>query len=352
MTLKQKTKNALMTLLLTAYAVLLVVYSVEIANDVRSAVYRCINVIIPSLFAFMAVSQLIMKSGAYIYISKPFKPIAWLMKLPYELTFVFLMSNLAGYPIGASMLSELADSGSIDKKSASRLLCSCFNGGPAFFCSVVGAAVFGSVRTGIIVYLSIFAANFLLAAVLNRVFPIKYSGKEKKFCFRSEMLFDSVAEAGESLFKICGMILIFQTFLTLLRNMLLDNFFASQNIKALTFSFAEITNLSELQGQPFRFLPIVTAAGAFGGICIIMQIKSVVRNRFFWLPFICARIFCAVLAALICKNLNTYFGIKSISVAIEPDFIVNLNNFLPSLCLIMMIFLIVLKKRLAFSRKV
>ena len=43
------------------------------------------------------------------------------------------------------------------------------------------------------------------------------------------------------------------------------------------------------------------------------------------------------------------FGENYIAAASKPVFIVNFNNFIPVVCLIMMIFLTVLKKRLAFS---
>ncbi len=348
--MKRRLKNALATVVMTVYAVMLVVYSEQITEDMRAAVMRCINVIIPSLFAFMAISQLITRSGAYIYISKPFKPIAWLICLPGELVFLFLLSNTAGYPVGASMIRNMVQEGSLDRRSGARLLCTSYNGGPAFFCSVVGVVVFGSSKVGMIIFLSIVLANMTAAIVLNRLFPIKYDGMSKGMSFSPSMISDSVADAGESLMKICGMILAFQTVSTLITQICGDFFRENEGIAAL--SFLEISNLSELEGLPYRLLPVVAAAGAFGGLCVIMQIKTVVGDAFSMLPFLFARIFCAILSAAWCVLIYHFLGDKSLSAASQSEFIVNFNNFIPSLCLIMMIFLTVLQKRLDFSRKV
>ncbi|MGN0632731.1 MAG: hypothetical protein ACI4JW_02575 [Oscillospiraceae bacterium] len=346
---KRKLGSAALSVFLTAYAVLLIVNSQRLTEDMRSAVFRCLNIIIPSLYAFMAISYLIIRSGLYIYISKIFIPISKLIGLPNDLGFVFVISNCAGYPVGASMISDLYDKKCLDKKSASRFLCCCYNGGPAFFCGAVGLSVFSSSETGLIIFFSVVLANMITAAVQNRLFKIKCKPHSKTTGFGSDMICDSAALAGEKLLNVCAVILLFQTVVTLIESLRIDFFGADDNVKTLIYSFLEISNLTKLCGLPFYLLPFITAACSFGGICVILQIKAIVKDRFSIIPFIIARAVCAVLSGSIFSALNSLFGIKYVSVSAQTEFIVNFNNFIPSVCLIMMIFIILLKKRLAFS---
>lgn len=332
-------------------AVLLIAHSAAVTASLGSAVYRCINVIIPSLFAFMTVTDLLTRSGGYIYLSYILAPLSLLLGLPVSCGAVFAISNVGGYPLGAAMISSMYDRGELDKRSASRLICCCYNGGPAFFSGAVGLAVFGSVRAGMLVYLSIAAANCLFCAVFSRIFPVKLDRSQQGVHFSTGMLSDSVSAAGKSLTLICGMILAFSA-LTALLEALAGGLMPSGNYGVLADSLLEISNLSELSGRPYRLLPYVAAAGALGGACVLMQVYTLIGGRFPLLPFAAARAVCAVLSWGICSLLAPHFLPAAVSAAAEPEFIVNFNNFTPSLCLIMMIFLTVLQKRLAFSDKV
>lgn len=348
--LKKKLKNMLLSAALAGYAAALIVFSEQAAYDLQRALLRCLNVIIPSLFALMAVSELMVRSRAYIYFSKILAPAAYIIKLPVPLIFVFLMGNFAGYPVGASIITRLFDEGAIDKKSGERLLCTCYNGGPAFFCGIVGICVFSSADAGLLIYFSIVLGNFAAATVLNRLFPIKYnSDRDNGVRFDADMLPDSAAAAGVSLFKICSMIMLFQTVLTLIGETGLSGFFSSQPYGTLTSSVLEITNITNLSGTPFWLMPLVAAAGSFGGLCVIIQVRAALGGKLSMIPFLFARILCAALSAGFCIVLYKFFGNKILEAVSQTKFIVNFNNFLPSVCLIMMIFITVLKKRFAFS---
>ena len=108
--MKKQHKNkhgTLRFLLLTAYSVLLIKHSEQIAEGVRVALMRCLNVMIPSLFAFLAAAEMLVRGGAYIHLSRPLRPLSRLMGMPGELGAVFLLSNVAGYPAGAAAIKSL-----------------------------------------------------------------------------------------------------------------------------------------------------------------------------------------------------------------------------------------------------
>ena len=125
MKILKKLKRIAGVILLAAWSVLLIRHSEEVTEGVKNALMRCINVIVPSLFAFMAAADILMRGGAYIYLSKPLAPLSRLIGLPRELGATFLTANIAGYPSGAAAVTALYDEGVLDSKNASRLLCTC-----------------------------------------------------------------------------------------------------------------------------------------------------------------------------------------------------------------------------------
>lgn len=117
-------------------------------------------------------------------------------------------------------------------------------------------------------------------------------------------------------------------------------------------SCLEITSLTELSGSPFYLLPFIAAVCSFGGLCVIIQI-SALGVDFSLVPFFISRLTSAFLSAVICRFIYPFFIPDSVLTSVTNNVkFVKVNNFVPSFCLIMMILLLTLKKRLAFSKTV
>ena len=79
-----------------------------------------------------------------------------------------LTGLLGGYPAGAAAVTELYRAGALSKAEAERALCFCNNSGPGFFAGLIGAAVLGDVRRGLILY-GLHALSALLTGLLLQV---------------------------------------------------------------------------------------------------------------------------------------------------------------------------------------
>ena len=94
-------------------------------------------------------------SGAWQALARPLRRFSTaLFGLPESYFALFLLSQFAGYPVGASMLCTLTKQGVLSKEDASRLLCVCYGGGPAFLLGLLGTV--SCRRT---CFLLIFSAN-------------------------------------------------------------------------------------------------------------------------------------------------------------------------------------------------
>ena len=63
---------ALLSLAIVIVCIMLLIFSKECADGAFSGIEMCINVLIPSLFPFMAVSSFTVKSGISDFLGKPF----------------------------------------------------------------------------------------------------------------------------------------------------------------------------------------------------------------------------------------------------------------------------------------
>lgn len=348
-------KELLIIALCGLIPVSLIAYPAEVSAAVTRSVGRCMNVIIPSLFAFMAVSGILISYKGCEKLMLPFYPLSrYVMRLPPKLFFVFLAGNIAGYPMGIKLLSQMLDKGEIDRKTAEDMSVFCYCGGPAFYTGMIGLTVFGSAGAGLLVFLSIVLSNLLVGTVICRIRrPVCISSSDSTKPFGTVMT-DSINDAAVSLFRISAVIVFFSVMMSIPRAMGVTDWLArrigmSGNNRVLISSLFELTSVTGLAGAPYKLLPAVAAICSFGGICIVFQLFSLKSSRLSLKKFLLTRPLCAALSALICRLLFPIFISGAEQAAAHERTLVNVYNFPASICLILMIFLLNLKKGLVFS---
>ena len=346
----------LVSCIMVWFCIVLITDQVSVRQSVTDSIDRCMNVVIPSLFAFMTLSVIITSSGTYCIISKPLFWLSYITGIPKDLLSIFIISNIAGYPVGAKLICGLIDNGQIDKDTAKTLLCFCYGAGPAFICSVAGLALFGSIRVGMLIFISCALSNLMLACILCRLKKPKVQLLNKEFCINAQIMCDSVLSAGKSLFGICMLIVFFSVVMTVLENCGIIDHIASvipvSDSKSFVRALLEISELMQITKAPFAYIPIISAICSFGGVCVILQVSSMVGGRFGICRFLLFRPVAAVLSAAKSYWLATVMLPDNIAaVSSDRQIFVKVNNFIPSVCLILMIFLLKIKKRVAFSSR-
>lgn len=114
---------------------------------VSDGVRRCLDIVIPSLFAMMTASALIVSSGLTTAVPRcvgRFSRAVFGMEVS-ELP-IFTFGMVAGYPVGVKMLCGEYLSGRINKRRAELLSGLCFGAGPAFIFGCISGQLYGSRR--------------------------------------------------------------------------------------------------------------------------------------------------------------------------------------------------------------
>lgn len=119
--------------------------------------------VLPCLLPFMILTKLIIDLDTMEIFTKPFsKTIMKLYKVPSCASYIYFMSILAGYPVGAKMTADLYENGKISKNEAYKMCSFCSNSGPMFIIGTVGALLMNSAKIGLILFIS-----HVLGALLN-----------------------------------------------------------------------------------------------------------------------------------------------------------------------------------------
>lgn len=121
------------------------------------------TILLPSLFPFIFFSRLFTTFEVTQYLAKPFSRITnKLYNCPASSAYVFLLSVLCGYPIGAKLLSDLYLDGKISKGQVYRSVSFVSNCGPMFIVGSVGVGMLHSPKAGIVILIC-----HIIGSILN-----------------------------------------------------------------------------------------------------------------------------------------------------------------------------------------
>lgn len=166
---------------LPTFLLLALVFSIAVspARFISSALNGlsafAINVL-PCTLPFMILTRLIIEQGQMQGFCRCFKkPFQKLYGTSQEASYVFLMSIMAGYPVGSKMTADLYEAGKISKTDAFRMSAFCSNSGPMFIIGTVGTLLLSSPKVGGILF-----ASHVLSALLNGLLYRKIKAKDSE----------------------------------------------------------------------------------------------------------------------------------------------------------------------------
>lgn len=243
---------------------LLLFCSRECAAGVYEGMVLCGGTLIPALFPFLVVSELL---AATLPCRRAYTAIP----------VTILLSAVGGYPAGARAAERLLSRGLLTPRQAHRLALGCCNAGPAFLVSAVGVGMLGSRKTGFLL-LGINLASMLLTVLLLFLLPdcacIQRGSDPMSVPIRpsplspARVLTNAVERAVKAMLLICAYTLLFTALLGLCRE-----FWGNGIRLSLLAAVLEVTNGCRLFARESA-LPVLSAICGFGGVCVLLQNAS------------------------------------------------------------------------------
>lgn len=319
------------------FAVILIAEPRAASEAVGGAVGDCLDVIVPSLFAFTALSIYLQRSGLYRVALRPLTlPLSKVLRMDEELCAVFVLANVGGYPVGARLLSQLAVEGRLSAKNAGRMLCCCFGSGPSFVVGIAGMCVFNSAKAGLVLFAVCFLSSLMMAAIVRAGGEIRLEKSKGRFDLSADAFVLSVRGSAKVMFTVCVMIVGFSAITAILKLIgvfsLFEQLFGSAEIFP---ALMEVTRIKEV--LPTRYaMPLCAALLSFGGVCVQLQITALAKG----IPlgkFFVSRAAAAAISALLAMPFSRKFTAAEIPV-IAPNTVSEpfTKNAALSLCVLIM----------------
>lgn len=337
----------------------------EVSEAVSDAVMRCIDIIIPSLFAMMIVSGLLVKSGITGAVPKLIGRISEkLLGIEGFILPVFTFGMFAGYPVGAKVICSETESGRLEKKRAALLCGICYGAGPAFIFGCISDRLYSSRTAGLIVLVSNTAANIIVTLLLVPLLKktLRRNNVRRSFCLSADMATRSVLGAGHAMAEICMMTAAFSVFTVMLESLGVISFAGSAVSRIFKIdydtsgiivrSLLDVTAASELPCGNYTLLPLISSLTSFGGLCVIMQISAITSGKISIKPLILIRLAASAVSFAVCRVIMP-FMLKNeiVSAAAIKTELHQSRSPVPSVMLILMTFVIFLEQH-DFSEKI
>ncbi len=199
----------------------------ELSHSVSVGLSLCASVIIPSVFPYMVISDLISNTVDF----RQFRLLSFTFSYAFnqkcESLSAFILGILCGFPLGAKRACELYKSGIITKGEAERLIGFTNNPGIAFIVSGIGVGLIGDVWLGALLYLScVLSAIFVgvlfsIGSGRDRHSSSPYESHVRRCTFS---LTDSIRTAGTSTVTVCSFIVFFSSVCGLIRSLSLPSY--------------------------------------------------------------------------------------------------------------------------------
>ena len=244
----------------------------------------CARAIVPSLFPFLVLSELLVASGVGEWLTAPIaRPLGKFMGLSPAGCCAVVLGLLCGFPIGARSAILAYKNGNMTRTECERVLACSSIPSMAFLISTVGTTLFGDATFGVTLYIcAAFAA--LLSGFCIYVVQKRTKTDEKtnikthlvKLHFDRSMFPTAVRNATVSTLFICAYVVFFST-LTETVGLVLARFGATEILHASLASLLELSGgVSAAAGLASRPLAILLTGATVGwsGISVHCQMLS------------------------------------------------------------------------------
>lgn len=174
----------------------------------------------------------------------------------------FFPGSFGRLPGGGRTVGQLYRAGRLSKDEAERLLAFCNNAGPSFILGVVGVGCFGSLRTGIYLYLVHAFSAVLVGILFRKKAPV--SGQKVRYSAAFEPIaafVRAVGEAAEGMVRLCGFVVFFLVILALITDLTGLNHPVLLGLAELT------TGVTALEGRPGDLVWAAALLG-WGGLSV------------------------------------------------------------------------------------
>ena len=274
-------KNILNLLVISSCIIIIIALLNNKQLIVSTVIYSLdlwINTIIPSLFPFFVISDILIKYNITNYIPNFIKNIfCKLFKVSEYSIGIFFLSMISGFPSNARNTKQYYEEGYISLDEANHILSFTHFSNPLFILSTVAVFFLHHEEYGIVILLSHYLSNIVLGIISRRNLTSNlnhYTKPNKKSQNFGLVLTKAISSSMDTILLIFGTLTCFLIIASLLINSLHLSLYPSALLKCILEVTMGIKSLSLLPLPDIYKIVITSMAISFGGLSVHMQVIS------------------------------------------------------------------------------
>ena len=137
------------------------------------------NNLLPTLFPFFVITDLLSNYGFINYISTIFGKVMTIFKLPTKSSYAFFMSIISGFPGNSKLIKELLDNQEITTNDATKLLTFTHFSNPLFIIGTIGVMFLNNKKIALLILIVHYFTNIIVGVLFRNIYNSDISHKKK-----------------------------------------------------------------------------------------------------------------------------------------------------------------------------
>lgn len=162
-------------------------------NSAKEGLDLWFNILVPSLFPFFILSELLISLKFVDFFGNLLKPIIKpVFNVPGQGAFPLIMSVMSGYPVGIKLTSRLREENIITREEGNRLICFVSTSGPLFILGAVLIGMLNSPKLGPLLILPHYLGAITLGLLFSKIKQKSRNGNTKKDVFKKNNFYNNL----------------------------------------------------------------------------------------------------------------------------------------------------------------
>ena len=284
-----------------------------IYTSIMYALNIWVNNLIPSLFPFFIISDILINYNITAFIPKIIKKICkYIFNISDNMLLVFMLSMFSGFPTNARTTRTLYDKGVMTLDEANHILIFSHFANPAFILTTIAIYFFNNQKLGIVLLIIHYLSNLILGFCFRFFFQYKDNPINKQVIPTSfgNIFINAIKNAIDTVITICGVIVVFMLLSSIIINSFKFNSYTEMIIKGLFEITIGIEELSKLSLNSTYKLIISSMFLAFGGISVHIQVLSqIVGTKIKYSYFFMGRMYQMIISFILSYIICLFFKI-------------------------------------------
>ena len=312
--MKEKIFNIIIILLSIFVLIELLIKKSLVYSSIMYALNMWVNNLIPALFPFFIISDILINYNITDYIPKIIKKICkYIFNITDNMLTIFILSMISGFPSNARNTRTLYDNKEISLEEANHILIFSHFANPVFILTTVSVFFLNNEKLGIILLVIHYLSNFILGICFRNKFKYNKKDSNCKTIINNNfgtIFINSIKRAIDTILIICGILVVFLLLSTIIVDILNLNNYNTMIVKGIFEITIGINELSKLSISTSYKLIITSMILAFGGISVHVQVISqIVNTKIRYIYFFIGRMYQMIIAGILAYLFSIFFKI-------------------------------------------